>query len=101
MKWNNAKKIEAKQQTSAKKNEKNKKTKLLNLKKFANQAVFSQRKLSDDKLKLKKRFKFLITVLIEILNRFFKKDIRHFCKFRNQKMKIILSFLRKFSFRDD
>ena len=75
MKLNNLKKIEAMQQISAKKNEKNEKAKLLNLRKISNQIVFFQRMFFDDKIKLKRRFKFLIIALIKNFNCFFKKDV--------------------------
>lgn len=61
--------------------------------------MFFQRTLFNDKVKLKKRFKFLIIVLINILNCFFKNCICYFRKFKNQKMKKILSLLRNLFFK--
>ena len=45
-------------QFSTKKDEKGENAEILNLKKIANQAVLSQRTLFDDRIKLKKHFKF-------------------------------------------
>ena len=70
MKLNNIRKIAAMLQASTKKKEKNENAeilslkkianqeKILNLKKIANQTAFFQRTLFDDRIKLKRRFKF-------------------------------------------
>ena len=89
------------QQINAKINEKNEKNQLFSLRNFVNQTVFFQRILFDNKVKLKRRFKFLIITLIKILNCFFRKVIRYFCKFRNQIVKTNIVIFKKFFFRDD
>ena len=70
MKLNNAKKIAVMLQINTEKKEKDENAEVLSLKeitnqkeilslrKVANQAAFSQRTLSDDRVKLKRRFKF-------------------------------------------
>ena len=70
MKLNNIRKIAVMLQTSTKKEKKDENAeilslreianqkKILSLRKIANQAAFFQRTLSDDRVKLKRRFKF-------------------------------------------
>ena len=58
MKLNNTKKIAAMLQASTKKEKKDENVEVLSLKEIANQAAFFQRTFFDDRVKLKKRFKF-------------------------------------------
>ena len=58
MKLNNIRKIAAMLQISTKKEKKNENAEILSLREIANQTAFFQRTLSDDRVKLKKRFKF-------------------------------------------
>ena len=85
IKLNNIKSIQIMQQTNAKKDEKNEKVKLFNLKKFANQTVFFQRMLSDDRKKIKRRFKLLLITLIKIQIVFLKKTYITFVNFAIKK----------------
>ena len=58
MKLNNIRKIAAMLQISTKKEKKNENAEILSLREIANQTAFFQRTLSDDRVKLKRRFKF-------------------------------------------
>ena len=58
MKLNNIKKIAAMLQISTKKEKKNENAEILSLREIANQAAFFQRTFFDDRVKLKRRFKF-------------------------------------------